>query len=776
VIIFYYFLINKRNKVKKFSTIILLLMISVITTDAIIYENAEDGSISRWNITDNNPSGAVVKNIFDIDKSSRIIETNGSSYDNQYMIGNLSEQSGAWGNTKDFYLLWSLKNSGGFLIDVILKTQNGTRYIRYSDNDTDLGMEDGFIINHGVGYSSANGVWHNFNRDLEADLQEFESNNSIISVDGLMIRGSCRVDNIELTDSSTDVDFVIYEDAEDNTTNGWIVSDNTSGDATITNIFDTDSQSRVIKFDSSAIYENEYKLGTWSNQKHFKLKWDMKTTEGFIVDILVSSTEGERYLRYTDEASTSKGKDGNALYHGLGYYASNGNWNTFDRDLQKDLKDIEPNNQILSVDSFLIRAKCRVDNIELYKAPSTIYEDAEDNTTQRWSIYSGSNGATITNIYDSTLNSRVISLQGDGMANQYIIGGDYINQNNSWEDKKYSNIEWNINNSGGFIISLVTNTINGLRYINYSDQNFTHKGIEGNTIFYGLGESASNGKWHTYMRDISSDIKEFEPSNKLLSVEGFIVIGSAMIDNLKLFNILHPTENSAGVTLTFDDTTVDSWFNMNDIFLKYGAKITFFVSHFFSLDTSEINKLKTLQTNGAEIATHTYNHKGVTRDFNNDIERIDEYINEQILPPLEDMRNRGFNPVSFAYPYGEHEEHYDSAVRGHTPYIRLTFDDSESRLSQQNAIYHKSSKRYRLLSAGGIDNDFNNSIDEIREALIKARKNGEIITLYGHNIVADSNATYAISPVKVEKIISISKDIGLKFYTFKEAYQIGDTY
>ena len=764
------------KQIKTFLILVTLLIISITSTNAKLYEDAEDENISRWTITDNDPTGAIVKNIYDETRESRVIELNGSSYENEYMIGNQPEEDGAWEDNNNSHLLWKLKNSNGFLIDVILKTSNGIRYIRYSDNEDDLGMEDENIINQGLGYDSANGEWHSFQRDLKADLKEFESNNTLISVEGIKIRGDCKIDDIELTDkntTTTDVEFITYENAEDNSTARWIITDDEPSGATIRNILDSSTNSRVIELNSSNSYENQYQLGgSWNNQKQFNIKWDMKTIDGFIIDIVVSSTKGERYLRYTDNEKIEKGQDGDIIYHGIGYYATNGKWHTFSRNLAKDLKEIETDNKLLAVNSFTISANCRIDNIELFRNQYKIYEDAEDSKSDRWRVYIGGDGATISNIHDEDKNSSVISLQGDGYNHQYIIGGDGYD-NNGWNNTKQKNISWSMKNSDGFIIYIATNTSNGIRYLKYSDNNFSNNGIDGNEIYYGLGYNSADNKWHTFVRDISADIQNFEADNELLSIEGMIVIGSTRIDDLELFNILHPVSNRAGLTLTFDDHNIDGWFSMKDTYLEYGAKATFFVDNFHNLTTDEIDKLKTLELDGHEIGCHTYSHKGIGRDYHYDTTRIDEYIEAQIVPAFNNMKDAGFNPTSLAYPYGEHQKNFDTAVRAYFPYLRTTASDDERELQELNEIYHKNGEHYNILAGDGIDNSYHNEINEIRDALLKARKNDEIITLYAHEVLDDPENHYAISPEKIKNIVQSAKDMGLKFYTFKEAYLVG---
>jgi peptidoglycan/xylan/chitin deacetylase (PgdA/CDA1 family) len=754
-----------------------LISLSILSTlNATIYENGEDDSIDRWTITDSDPENALVENLYDNTIESKVISLSGASYDNQYRIGNLPNKSGAWNDTQNFNLLWSMKNSDGFLMDVLLKTEKGLRYIRYSDHDADNGIVDDNVIEQGVGSNASNGKWQNFSRDLESDLQEFEHCNHIISVNGIMIRGDCKVDNIELKESAyIEKDFTIYEDAEDEVISRWTISDNIPSGAVISNVVDTQKGSRVIQLQSADSYENQYTLGGgWNNLKHLNLKWDMKTTEGFIIDVVVASEKGERYLRYVDREESYKGvSDDEVIYHGLGYYTTDGNWHTFSRNLAKDLKEIEPDNNLLAVNSFTIRANGKLDNIELFGSLEKIYEDAEDNKTTRWRLYNEPNGATITNIYDVNQSSRVISLEGNGYANQYIIGGD-IGEDEAWNNTKHSNIKWSMKNSEGFILYLTINTLEGVRYLKYFDGDFNQKNISGDEIYYGLGNGASDGEWHTFIRDISADLKKFESDNELISVEGLIVIGSTRIDDLELFNTLHPVEHKAGLALTFDDYAVDGWFDMNGFFEEYSVKPTFFISNFHELSIGQIDKLKALESSGAEIGCHTYSHEGIHRDYESDVNRIDEYINAQIVPALNNMKASGFNPESLAYPYGEHEEAYDNAVRAYLPYLRTTASDNNRQLYQLDEIFHQKGKHYNILAGDGVDNSYNNGIEEIKEAFIKARKNQEIVTLYGHKIVDLPDDNYSISPQKLEKIIKIAKDLGLEFYTFKEAYLLGN--
>lgn len=136
--------------------IYLALMLCILSVDAIVYEDAEDGSIARWTITDNTPVGAEVKNIVDATLTSKVIELKGASYDNEYSIGGDAGSNTAWNETEKRYLSFSINSQDGFFLDVILETSTGLRYLRYSDDNVNSGI-DGEHIYIGLGYDVAKG-------------------------------------------------------------------------------------------------------------------------------------------------------------------------------------------------------------------------------------------------------------------------------------------------------------------------------------------------------------------------------------------------------------------------------------------------------------------------------------------------------------------------------------------------------------------------------------------------------------------------------------------
>ncbi len=346
-----------------------------------VYEDAENGNTIGWGVYDNSPAGATIRSVLDLDNNSRrVIELSGSATRNGYRLGhNNANHVNAWGNTTEKVLSWDSKFSEYFVVYAAVQTRQGFRYLYYTPSEGNRGINtrNSNYIHHGVGAKRRNGQWQTITRDLEADLKEFEPSNSIISVNGFLIRGSGRIDNITLHKNVPPPPpapaKIIYENAEDGNTAGWGVYDKKPAGATISNVFDTDKNNNVIELSGSAT-KNGYRLGhnnvrnpkAWGNTDHKTISWDSKYNESFVVYIGVQTTSGFRYLYYTP-SNSDRGISSNSKYihHGLGSDKRNGIWHTITRNLESDLRDFEPDNRILSVNGFLIRGSGRVDNIEM---------------------------------------------------------------------------------------------------------------------------------------------------------------------------------------------------------------------------------------------------------------------------------------------------------------------------------------------------------------------------------------------------------------------------
>lgn len=159
------------------------------------YEDAEDSSIGRWTIYDNDPAGAVITNVFDSDKQSRVIQLSGSGTQNGYRL-RLAGGSN-WNDTMYSSIQFSMNYNAGFEIYVDIMTSAGQRYLYYLPRNTSA-LGTGNSIQHGLGTNLTDGTWHTITRNLKDDLLAAQPTNSLLAVNGFLIRGSGKIDDLIL--------------------------------------------------------------------------------------------------------------------------------------------------------------------------------------------------------------------------------------------------------------------------------------------------------------------------------------------------------------------------------------------------------------------------------------------------------------------------------------------------------------------------------------------------------------------------------------------------
>jgi len=95
---------------------------------------------------------------------------------------------------------------------------------------------------------------------------------------------------------------------------------------------------------------------------------------------------------------------------GLGSNSKNGTWQTFTRDLEADLKAYEPDNELLTVNGFLVRGSGRVDDIAMMEyGNETVKANAEDTTITQHITYQ-----------HNALNQRVAKLVDGEVVEKYL--------------------------------------------------------------------------------------------------------------------------------------------------------------------------------------------------------------------------------------------------------------------------------------------------------------------------------------------------------------------
>ena len=513
--------------------------------DLIVYEDAEDGSASGWNAF-GTTAGSSITNVYDSTAGSRVMVFSGSGLDTGFQ---LTGPDVDWPHTSSALISWDIRYSEPFRVFINVDTTSGPRTMYYTNDDTDmlyLPWGSGYI-HHGLGSSSINGSWHTFTRDLQADLTEALPGITITAVTSFSIRGSGRVDNIAFGGGSGGTaDLIVYEDAQDGSANGWDAYGETAG-ASITNIYDSVSGSRVINVAGSGL-DTGYRLTepdiSWPHTSSTVMSWDIRYSEPFRIYVSVDTSSGSRTMYYTNDDTDMLYLPWGSGYvhHGLGSSSMNGSWHTFTRDLQADLAEALPGITINAVTSFAIRGSGRIDNI-VFGGNSggstppqnniTVYENAEDGATTGWSTYGNTSGASVANIYDSSLGSRVIRLLGNGTDTGYILAGP---DGGSWNNSDYFNLFWHMRYSEEFEMFVVVETSQGRKTLWYtcSDTSRGYLPWEEGYIHIGLGSNIIDGSWKGMSRNLVADVTSYLSGATVLSVDEFKVRGSGLLDNILL--------------------------------------------------------------------------------------------------------------------------------------------------------------------------------------------------------------------------------------------------
>jgi len=181
-------------------------------TQATVPTTATD---ANWHVYDNTPEGATISTVYDDERQSNVIAFNGSGTANGYRLGYTGDTNPNSWQSMDKTIQWSMNFAENYYVFISVMTTKGHRYIYYNQADTDLGLRsNGTYIHLGLGSNSKNGTWQTFTRDLEADLKQYEPDNELLTVNGFLVRGSGRVDDIAMIHYGNET---VKDDAEGTT-------------------------------------------------------------------------------------------------------------------------------------------------------------------------------------------------------------------------------------------------------------------------------------------------------------------------------------------------------------------------------------------------------------------------------------------------------------------------------------------------------------------------------------------------------------------------------
>lgn len=254
-------------------------------------------------------------------------------------------------------------------------------------------------------------------------------------------------------------------------------------------------------------------------------------------------------------------------------------------------------------------------------------------------------------------------------------------------------------------------------------------------------------------------------SNKNNKIFKFILLCTFFLfscENKTASQKSNPKEINPGVVISFDDTSINEWYQADKILSQYSWKATFCVSKINTLSHSEIKELIQLQKEGHEIAGHGFHHFNAPKFVAKN--GVNAYINQEINPMLTLMHFYNFKVTSFAYPFGFRNANIDKALLKKFKIIRGTTYGAEDPFFQ-NCYFNNS----RLVYGIGIDTDHPNfSIPYLIKLLDYAERKHKILVLFGHKPVLKITANYQTKIETLQLICNYVKQHNMTFYTLSE--------
>lgn len=214
-------------------------------------------------------------------------------------------------------------------------------------------------------------------------------------------------------------------------------------------------------------------------------------------------------------------------------------------------------------------------------------------------------------------------------------------------------------------------------------------------------------------------------------------------------------QQESGICITFDDNYIYQWHSARELFSSYGARATFFVSWFHRLTDHQRLTLHDLCRYGHEVGYHTVNHPRASEFL--DRFSIADYITQEVLPGLALMKEHGFEPTAFCYPYSDRNEQLDQELLRYFKILRWGSPDS--------SLWFHPRWNNRVVCAGNLDLAVNRerSLDQVKTELQQAKDQNSIVVYYAHRI-GEGGIPYSA----LEEICKAARDLDLKFYTLSE--------
>jgi peptidoglycan/xylan/chitin deacetylase (PgdA/CDA1 family) len=219
---------------------------------------------------------------------------------------------------------------------------------------------------------------------------------------------------------------------------------------------------------------------------------------------------------------------------------------------------------------------------------------------------------------------------------------------------------------------------------------------------------------------------------------------------------------NGGVVITFDDRHVAEWVWADSVLSEYDWKATFCLSGLQALTSSQFGDLRGLKAAGHEIAGHSVSHRNAV-DYVA-ANGMDAYLNDEILPMIDIMKQENLKPVTFAYPFGDRSDEIDDTLFTYFKVLRsTTYTWSEP--SVQTCYYEHDPLVYGL----GMDGSpTENRITYFLSLLDYAKANKKILIVYSHKPVPEWTGALQTDIRTLQAICNYVSVNNMRFYTLSE--------
>jgi peptidoglycan-N-acetylglucosamine deacetylase len=212
-----------------------------------------------------------------------------------------------------------------------------------------------------------------------------------------------------------------------------------------------------------------------------------------------------------------------------------------------------------------------------------------------------------------------------------------------------------------------------------------------------------------------------------------------------------------GIAITFDDSYYDEWIEMLPVLKKYNAKVTFFVSLDYPVKQDNcISRILELKNAGNEIGLHTLDHPHLSTYLKQ--HSLSEYYKNEILPEVNYLNSIGIKPVSFAYPYGEHNEEANKFLLQYFENIRGMYG------------YAHLKKTARVIGASLF---LSGNLQDYKDQISYAKADTAIWVLVEHRpvkqITKDDTFTYSM----LDSVCRFAVEQNMRFYLINEINSAG---